>query len=471
MRIYCAIGAAVMGALALAAGAVCAPIFRDGFDPGIDHNLWTIGPPTWAGQQGQQKLEGDFQPGEGANHIRTPGINSAQEYINYRVTYNSQHVLQVPYGENVYLKVWMFEDNDMPFGGYYSEYTANGYITLLDTTNAGDFLSVGAMGQHGYYKPTKVWYNNCAVETARDGAVALDGLSGRQLVPRRQGWRKYTVLVHGYTDTAGDAQLLIDDTVAYNARRLAALPPDTGGAPFDTIVLGSRFWTFETYWFDDVDFGTIETPVACSTIAEAKAQPDGAWVELDAKVVSGQFTKNPFPGYFALEEDDRSAGLWVSSSYQAQVAGATHEAEKVRVRGIMYTNLAGMRYLDAILVTQEQTLAPQPGILGCALRSLEDEAIHGMLVKVWGEVVGRGQERSGDWRRYILISDGSANAPVKCYYDNIISGVDPVPNVNNGDYVSVVGVAGKEVLVSGDAAQVSVWIRKAGDLAIVLAGP
>jgi len=77
----------------------------------------------------------------------------------------------------------------------------------------------------------------------------------------------------------------------------------------------------------------------------------------------------------------------------------------------------------------------------------------------------RGQERKGDWRRYFLIDDGSPGGPVKCYYDNIISGIDPVPEVNYGDYVSVVGVAGREVMVPGTTGpEKSVWIRGAGDL-------
>ena len=78
-----------------------------------------------------------------------------------------------------------------------------------------------------------------------------------------------------------------------------------------------------------------------------------------------------------------------------------------------------------------------------------------------------GQERAADWRRFILIDDGSPT-PLKIYYDNIISGIDPNPTVTAGDYVSVIGVAGKEVLVPGTtSAEKSVWVRGTGDLVII----
>lgn len=563
-------GAVLLG---LAWTVTAEPLFVDGFEPSINGNEWPIGPTSWwHASWPHEDLKGDI------SHIRTPGINSARVWVNYHVTYNSQHFLNGVYGDNHYLKCWIFEDNDIPFGGYFSEYVPNSVMALLGT-DSGEFLSIGVMGSAGYGIATKKWFLNCAVESASDGKVALDGTSGTVLTPRRQGWRKYTILINGYTGNPGDVQYLIDDKVVFNGTRAPALPPDTGGAKVDTIVLGLKsVWTYETYWFDQIEFGTIEIPVPCATIAEAKELPDGTWVQLDHKVVTGCFTKSPFPGYFAVEENDRSAGLWVSSSYQANVAAATHEAEDVSIKGIMYTNEAGMRYLDAIEVTRFQTLAPQPRILGTTLHNLEQPNLDGKLVKVWGRVIAvpngriagritdpigngvswatisvyksndigtvyattstngegyysidlppweynvkaskggyqektaggavvlsnyttdvsfslmpntgmasmqqpsqiipvgdsptaKGQERPGDWRRYFLIDDGSPNSrPIKCYYDNIISGTDPVPNVNIGDFVSVVGVAGSEVLASGLPPERSIWIRKAGDLVIL----
>jgi hypothetical protein len=341
---------------------------------------------------------------------------------------------------------------------------------------------LGVMGERGRIaEPEKpAYFYNCCIYTATDGYKVLDGTLGKQLVPRRQGWRKYTILVNGYTGTAGDVQFLIDDKWVYDGKRMSSIPPG-GGAPIDTIVLGSRWWSHETYWFDQADFGTIETPTDCSLISEANAQPDETWVTLTGKVVAGCFTKGPFPGYLAIEENDRSAALWVSTSYVANVWPATNEAERVTVKGIMRTNEAGMRYLDAIQMSRAATSAGQPKVLGTILRSLGSPALDGKLVKVWGKVVNapamspptvKGQERKGDWRRYFVIDDGSPGGPVKCYYDNIISGIDPVPTVKNGDYVSVVGVAGREVLRPGTTGpEKSVWIRGAGDLRIILAAP
>lgn len=462
----------------VAGGASGAPILRDGFEPSIDHTLWLKGPSDWAGVQGHEELKGDD------SHLRTPGTNAAREWVNFRVSYNSQRVLSAAYDGGVYLKCWIFEDNDISFPGYYSEFLPNGYMTLLDTTTVNDFFRVGVMGEYGRGKTTRVWFENCAVETSTDGPKPLDGAMGRPLVPRRQGWRKFTVLLHPYTGMAGDAQFFIDDKLVFNGKRASS--PFGGGAPVDKIILGSKWWSNETYWYDHIDFGFVETPVSCGSIAEARALPDCTWVELTQKVVVGRFTKSPFSGCFAIGESDPSnrggvAGLWVSSSYEAAIAAATHEGEKVNITGIMYTNEAGGRYLDAIQVTRAQNLASQPPIAGTNLRGLRSSRLDGVLAKVWGKVVDvpgsnpatvKGQERRGDWRRYFLIDDGSPNAPVKCYYDNIISGTDPVPVVRNGDYVSVVGVVGTEVLVPGTTGpETSIWIRKAGDLAILRAAP
>lgn len=457
----------VFMALALLAGAAgAAPIFRDGFEPSINHNEWQIGPTDWWGVQWHEELKGDD------SHIRTPGANSARAWVNYRVSYNSQHPLGQTYSENVYLKCWIFEDNDINPGG--SEELPNGWITLLDGANGLDYFSLGVMGGYG---SSWFWYE--AVDTMNDGHWLLNTSSSapfRLPVARRQGWRKYTIVLKPYTGNPGDALFYIDDRLVFKGTRAEAPPPTGGGAPVDKIILGAkRWWTKETYWYDQVDFGTIETPEPCSTIAEAKDLPDGAWVQLAPKVVTGKFIKSPFPGYLAVEEEDRSAGLWVSSSYDALVSAVAHEAEEVAVKGIMYTNEAGMRYLDAIEVTRGQSYALQPRILGTTLRGLDTPSMDGKLVKVWGKVVDvpgvtpatpKGQERRGDWRRFFVIDDGSG--VVKCYYDNIISGINPSPDVRTGDFVSVVGVYGKEVLVPGTTGpERSIWIRKAGDLRIL----
>lgn len=457
--------AAVVAGLILwgACMACCAPIFVDGFEPSINGSDWVKGP--WAGAQNHEDLKGD------TGHLRTPGINSAREWVNYRVTYNSLHNLGATYNGGVYLKCWMFEDNDISFPGFTSEYQPNAHITLTGNEIVTERFRIGVMGEIGRTTTpfSRHWFENCSLETVADGFVVLNGQFGKPLVPRRQGWRKYTILVNPYTGNAGDVQFFIDDKLVYNGHRTAT--PFGEGASVDTIILGSQWWSNETYWFDHLDFGTIETPVDCSTIADAKAQSGGTWVQLNDKVVLGRYSKSPFPGMFAIGEADRSSAIWVSSSYQADVPEATHEGEVVSIKGIMYTNAAGMRYLDAIEITGNKSLASQPEVVGTPLKNLADPNIDGMLVKVWGKVTGRGQERDGDWRRYILIADGSDNAPVKCYYDNIISGIDPVPNVQTGDIVSVVGVAQTDVLFDGSPVESSIWIRKAGDLVVVQAAP
>jgi hypothetical protein len=491
MRAYLAllaVAVCVVSALvATSVAGTCATIFRDSFEPSINGNWWIKGPSGWGGAQGHEELKGDDC------WLRTPGINCARMWVNYRVTYNSQHNFPVPYGGNVYLKCWASEGNDIPYPPIQHEGWPNGYVTLLDTTTAGDAFMLGVMGEQGRIAvPEKpAYFYNCCAYTATDNYKVLDGTLGKPLVPRRQGSRKYTILINGYTGSPGDVQFLIDDKLVYNGRRMAGLPPGASGAPVDTIVLGSKWWTYETYAFDDVEFGTIETPIDCSLISEATAMPDETWVTLTSKTVAGSFTyggdqnyDRPFPGHVVIEEDDRSTGLWVSSSYIADVRPATNEAERINVKGIMRTNEAGMRYLEAIEISHASDPVDQPRVLGTALRSLGSSPLDGKLVKVWGRVVNvpgsdpptvKGQERPGDWRRYFMIDDGSPGGPVKCYYNNIVvpkPGTDPQPAVRSGDFASAVGVAEREVLVPGTTGpENSVWIRGAGDLTIVRAAP
>jgi hypothetical protein len=486
------VACAVSVLLATAIGGCCETLFYDSFEPPTNQGLWTLGPAGWSGAQGHDTLTNQN------NHIRTPGVNGARSQANYRSTWNSQHALGASYGSNVYLKCWIFEDDDIPWPypllpGHTDEEWPDGYITLLnsawlaDPGAAGaDAFSIGVMGEIGRVNGRfRAFFDDCSIYTTADDYVPLDG-NGAPLVPRRQGWRKYTILVNGFTGNPGDVQFLIDDKVVYDGLRKE-------GAAFDTIVLGAKWWTYETYYYDQVEFGTIETAVPCITISEAKALPDETWVSLQSKVVAGCFSYSdlpptppaydrPSPGYLAIEEDDRSSALWVSSSYQASVSSESNLAERVSVRGIMRTNEAGMRYLDAIEITRASDPESQPRVLGTTLRNLGSSLLDGRLVKVWGKVVNApgydpptvmGQERPGDWRRYFMIDDGSPGGPVKCYYANIVvakPGIVPSPAVANGNYVSVVGVAGREVLKPGvTGPEKSVWIRGAGDLKVLAA--
>jgi hypothetical protein len=487
----CAVGAL----LVMATAGYCATIFYDSFEPSVNSNLWTIGPVWWQ-QSGHHVLEGEVKP-------RTPGVNGLRAWINWRYPYNSQRSLGASYDSNIYVKCWIWEDNDAtwpPDAGHQYENWPNGYLTLANSAwianpaaAAGDACMIGVMGEVGRANGAlKDFFDNCCVYTTTDYYQVLNG-DEMPLVPRRQGWRKYTILVNGYTGNPGDVQFLIDDKVVYNGLRKSL--PGGGGAAFDTVILGSQKWTIQNYYFDQAECGTIETPINCGTISDANALPDETWVSLSSKVVSGWFGYSdrpnappfydiPFPGYVTIEEDNRSAALWVSSSYVANVSSANNLAERINVKGIMRTNEAGMRYLDAIEITHASDPVDQPRALGTSLRSVGSPLLDGKLVKVWGKVVNipgsdpatvLGHERAGDWRGYFMIDDGSFGGPVKCYYNNIIvakPGIDPIPAVKNGDYVSVVGVAGREVLVPGTTGpEKSVWIRGAGDLKILRAAP
>ena len=503
--VACAVGTL----LAMATAGCCATVFYDSFEPSKSGSVWNSAHEvtvSWFNPLGQTR---DPMPDQN-NHIRTPGVNGIRSKDNWKNVFNEKHVLVGALDSNVYLKCWIFEDNDIPWPVECAgQGWPNGFITLVNSawiegnSALGDCFSIGVMGQIGYENGVlRDFFDDCCIYTTTDYYQVLNG-DGVPLVPRRQGWRKYTILVNGVTGSPGDVQFLIDDKLVYNGLR------NVSASTLDTIVVGARWWTHETYYYDQVEYGTIETPVNCSTISDANALPDETWVSLQSKVVTGSFNYSdlpapppppkptppgyklgaydvPFPGYITIEEVDRSSALWVSSSYQSIFSSdpdrTTHlPLDRVNITGIMRTNEAGMRYLEAIEISHATDPVVQPRILGAGLKSIGSPLLDGKLVKVWGRVVSiLGQERPGDWRAYFTIDDGSPGGSVKCYYNNIIEQkqlpakpvYDPVPAVKVGDYVSVVGVPGREVLVPGTTGpEKSVWIRGAGDLRILHAAP
>lgn len=111
--IAASVGFAVI-VIALAVGAAFAQqtdptIFHDNFEPTISGSVWSLGPLGWGGPDGWSRLT------DQSNHIRTPGVNGAREWATYRTPNNSMHLLPAPYNGNVYLKCWIFEDNDIPW--------------------------------------------------------------------------------------------------------------------------------------------------------------------------------------------------------------------------------------------------------------------------------------------------------------------------------------------------------------------
>lgn len=424
-------------------------VFSDGFDPSINGNLWLSGP--WRDLQNPPYFPGGH-PFDGSDDHLHSTPNAGKQQVNYRVAYNMVHNLSSAYVGGVYLRGWVFEDNDIvpnPNG----ELEPNGFITLsnsnlmaLPAPPGDDWYRIGVRGRYATITRPQ-WGFYLFVATKTDGPVLLTNW------PRRQGWRKYTIEVYPYTGLAGDVQFYADDTLVYSGRR----DPESF---VDRIILGADIWTYETYWYDDIEFGYILPPTACATLAAAKLQPDGAWVEVTDKVVVGRYTKSPFAGWVAVEEPNRSAGLWVASSKEV------NPGDRVSVRGRMASNSAGQRYLDAAEMSVLVSGGAPPGPLAANGRSLlAAPDLSGMCVKLWGRVTGRGQERRGDWRRYLIVDCPGLGVPLRAYYDNISSGVNPVPNPSNGDFVMLIGCVGDEVIETQNVR--SLWIRGAGDLTIL----
>lgn len=440
---------ALAATLAMCASALAQTVqFSDGFDPSINSSIWLLGP--WRDLQNPDPWGGHHLEGAN-NHIRSPG-NAAMTPRNYRVAYNAVHPL-VPQLENVYLRGWIFEDNEASEYPMYNppEQTPNAFITIANT----DAVQYGVSNEDWYRIGVKghvsniLWSMNLAVETRRDGSVLLAGW------PRRQGWRKYAIEVFPFTGNYGDVKFYVDDTLVYNGRRIT-------DSYVDRIIVGTYYWTYTYYWYDDIEFGVISTPTACPTLAAAKEKADGQWVSVTGQVVTGRFTKSPFAGWAAIEETDRSSGLWVSTSKELSLG------DRVTIRGRMATSPAGFRYLDAAEISAVSGPELEPlGMNGRAFAARPNT--DGLVIRLWGKIIGRGQEQTGDWRRYLLLSVPGLSDPVRVYWDLISNGDPqnpvPVPNpVDNRSMVSVRGVAGREVI--GGQIWNTLWIRKAGDLVI-----
>jgi len=241
------------------------------------------------------KLEG------ASNHVRT-GSTAAYDNVNFRVAANSQRVFDGLW-ENIYATVWLFEDNDLVCRdwmgrqvpcqrscafGHPCEQTPNGFLQL-DSSFGEDMYRVGLCGFLDFGQPTAEWSNHFMVETKAEGKVLFNDASYDQpshpwyrIVHRRQGWRKLRIEVHPFTPpdgAPGDVRLFVDDVPVYEGLRM---PGYGGGTYIDRVILGGERWTAQPIWLDDVEVGILPTtpPVQVDTIAEAKAQPDGTFVEI-----------------------------------------------------------------------------------------------------------------------------------------------------------------------------------------------
>ncbi|MBI2842795.1 MAG: hypothetical protein HYX78_05290 [Armatimonadetes bacterium] len=164
------------------------------------------------------------------------------------------------------------------------------------------------------------------------------------------------------------------------------------------------------------------TAVAPVTVGQAKALLDSTTTGLQGVVITALTS-----GGFYVESDDRSAGVFISSTFSGSVG------QVVDVIGAISTT-GGRKQLDASTVRlssdQSKTVAP----LAMSNRSVAGPpSTEGLLVKVWGRVA------SDQGVDYFRIDDGSSSGSAGL---KIASGslTKPAP----GTYVAVTGISSFE---------------------------
>ncbi len=330
-------------------------------------------------------------------------------------------------------------------GGVYCDY---GSTPIL----ANNIVAFNSSGICRYGSDTPVLHHNCVhgntdYEYSGIGPGPGDIPSDPWLVDRNNG--DYRLLPSSpCIDAAdGDAAPAID--LAANPRYDYPLTANTGtGAP------------------PYVDIGAYEYVPVSVGLAQAKRLPD-----LWAVNASGLVVTAAFSGYFYAQVEDRSAGIRV------EWEGAVSEKERVDLGGIVATNSAGERYIDASTVTlvgavtdlyplgltnedvgggdwfyDPATGAGQRGVLfGAGLNNI------GLFVRSWGRVSHGNTD-------YFYIDDGSAADDGSGHVGVKVSAAG-LATPAQGSYVEITGIS--SCFKTGDNLYRLILARSQSDIVVV----
>lgn len=212
----------------------------------------------------------------------------------------------------------------------------------------------------------------------------------------------------------------------------------------------------------DYIFVTAPDPDAPSTIAQAKTQPDGTWVQLTNKIVTAG--NDLFSGQFYIEDLNRTSGMRV-------IVGSSginvREGDLVDVSGMMSTTY-GERQMISPTASIIERGAPVPDPLWMANRSVGGADLHplapgvfnglgahnvGLLIGAWGRVT-----HVDDAGSYFYLDDGTGLADGSGYpglrvsCGGLASGNSISPPAPNS-YVRVTGISSK-LPISGEFVRV-----------------
>ncbi len=283
--------------------------------------------------------------------------------------------------------------------------------------------------------------------------------------------RNYSGLAPGNGDISADPLFL--NSAGGNYRLSAGSPCINAGT--DSVVTAPPFLTNSSGFIIDLDGnprivgGTVDmgccewqgVAYLVPTVSQARSQPQGYTVELTSKPVTAVFGSA-----FYIEEPDRSGGLRILSSQ------SVNPGDLVTVDGPLAVS-NGELALQATSVSDSSGSAaniPNPlGMPNCSLGGCNycystgsnptgQQGITGaaginnigLLVTTWGDVT-----YSGSGYFYIDdgsdLQDGSGNTGVKVY---------STASVTIGEYVSVTGISGCEILSPGLIRVVRTWSRR-----------
>jgi len=220
----------------------------------------------------------------------------------------------------------------------------------------------------------------------------------------------------------------------------------TIGQPATGFTKNTSFLHWIGFWS-----GEVPAPTVAPTVAAAKLLANGTFISVSGKIATS--AEWEFPGFFYLEESDRSSGIRVAFPVGA-VSGLDRERSVVSVLGTMDTSPMGERQIAAAVIVITSTNPIAIGPLGMNNRTLGggDFGIPplgqygitngvglnnvGLLVRTWGRV-------SYVDDVYMTISDGSSGVMP----DGTTGGVRvstaqlAIQLPNEGDYISVIGIS------------------------------
>ncbi len=265
--------------------------------------------------------------------------------------------------------------------------------------------------------------SRCAyLDDSRPAIVYMASCSNGK--PEDSGNLGYCVLAHGGAATLsasrvswyylGQTDFATTDSIGGLGYQYARFLLQSG-EPCGKAVMDARLanpvgiWpnhvTFNLYGDPSLAYKLPQPAVAVASVAAAKGVADGAWVTIDAAVLSRADSVECF-----VQDANRCAGIRVY--YESTSVANLQPGSVVSVTGRLVSE-GGMRVLEnAEVAAAGESLPLSP--LGVTNAGCADAKTFGLLVKVWGRVVSSSASS-------FVIADGSGRAGITIACHNLVS--------------------------------------------------